>query len=134
MTVDGDVFSKKTSHTVYYFLKGASLILSHCVFWKHALIASSDIAYTNCRFVVPLDVSTCLVDGSSQLHTTVKPDDVVVSDVRPAVSVDVPITDRFYAVVFALGCSRAMQYNSVDVSHGVASAFLLSWIREVPQI
>ena len=81
--------------------------------------ATADIANADRVGVMPTAMRAHLLDGSSIVNRAVKINHKVVTDVSPAVTVDVPVANLLHREVLPLGCSCAMNDNLSYASHKV---------------
>ena len=81
--------------------------------------ATADIANADRVGVMPTAMRAHLLDGSSIVNRAVKINHKVVTDVSPAVTVDMPVANLLHREILPLGCSSAVYDNFSYASHKV---------------
>lgn len=81
--------------------------------------ATADVANADRVGIMPTAMRAHLLDGSAIVYRAVKINHKVVTDVSPAVTVDVPVSNLLHREILSLGCCSAMNDNFSYASHKV---------------
>ena len=79
--------------------------------------ATADVADADRIGVMPTAMRTHLLDGSAIVNRAVKINHKVVTDVSPAVTVDVPVANLLHREILPLGCSSAINDTFSNLSN-----------------